>query len=98
TSVKIVQAVGPENSTGAMTEQYLDAGGGQTDNSGLSFVAPLALREYVVALDREGFQVHFHALGDRAVREARDAIAAARAANGSDANRHHRAHLQVGHP
>ena len=33
-------------------------------------------------LDRLQFQVHFHALGDRAVREALDAIEAARHANG----------------
>ena len=38
--------------------------------------------DYVTALDAHGFQVHFHALGDRAVREALDAVEAARAANG----------------
>jgi predicted amidohydrolase YtcJ len=37
-------------------------------------------------------------LGDRAVREALDAVAAARAANGPRGNRHHLAHLQVVHP
>ena len=52
-------------------------------------------------LDAAHFQVHLHAIGDRAVREALDAIAAARAANGpggASANRHHIAHLQVVHP
>jgi hypothetical protein len=52
----------------------------------------------VTALDREGFQVHFHALGDRAVRNALDAIDAARRAGGSAEGRHHLAHLQVVHP
>ena len=42
--------------------------------------------------------MHFHALGDRAVREALDAVEAARAANGPSDNRHHLAHLQVVHP
>ncbi len=42
--------------------------------------------------------MHFHALGDRAVRNALDAIEAARAANGDSAQRHHLAHLQVVHP
>ena len=37
-----------------------------------------------MALDASGFQLHFHALGDRAVREALDALEAARAANGAD--------------
>ena len=49
-------------------------------------------------LDARGFQVHFHALGDRAVREALDAVEAARAANGPSDGRHHLAHLQVVHP
>src|SRR6202034_4418501 len=66
--------------------------------SGLSFVDPRKLGRYVAELDRLGFQVHFHALGDRAVREALDAIEAARAANGQLGNRHHLAHLQVVHP
>jgi predicted amidohydrolase YtcJ len=49
----------------------------------------------VVKLDAAGFQVHFHALGDRAVREALDAVEAARSANGPTDGRHHLAHLQV---
>jgi predicted amidohydrolase YtcJ len=52
----------------------------------------------VRAGDALDFQVHFHALGDRAVREALDAIEAAVAANGRRGNRHHLAHLQVVHP
>ncbi len=39
---------------------------------------PELLQGYVTALDAAGFQVHFHALGDRAVREALDALDAAR--------------------
>jgi predicted amidohydrolase YtcJ len=42
--------------------------------------------------------VHFHAIGDRAVRESLDAVQAARAANGPNDHRHHIAHLQVMHP
>ena len=45
-----------------------------------------------------GFQVHFHAIGDRAVRETLDAIEAARSVNGANDHRHHIAHLQVMHP
>jgi predicted amidohydrolase YtcJ len=98
TSVKIMQDGIAENFTAAMTERYLDGCGCPTDNSGLSFVDPVALRSYVTRLDAEGFQVHFHALGDRAVREALDAVEAARTANGPGDNRHHLAHLQVVHP
>ena len=42
--------------------------------------------------------MHFHAIGDRAVREALDAVEAARAANGPGHGRHHVSHLQVVHP
>ncbi|GAA3376869.1 amidohydrolase [Streptomyces sannanensis] len=97
-SVKIMQDGIAENFTAAMTSPYLDACGCTTANSGLSFVDPVALRSYVTELDALDFQVHFHALGDRAVREALDAIEAARAANGLRDNRHHLAHLQVVHP
>jgi predicted amidohydrolase YtcJ len=42
--------------------------------------------------------VHFHALGDRAVRESLDAVEAAVAAAGPRDLRHHLAHVQVVHP
>ena len=98
TSVKIMQDGIAENFTAAMTQPYLDDCGCVTDNSGISFVEPRALQDYVTRLDAEGFQVHFHALGDRAVREGLDAIEAARRANGMNDLRHHLAHLQVVHP
>jgi predicted amidohydrolase YtcJ len=98
TSVKIMQDGVCENFTAGMVEPYLDAEGRGTGNRGLSFVEPDLLKEAVTRLDAEGFQVHFHSLGDRAVREALDAIEAARRANGSNDLRHHLAHIQVVHP
>ncbi|MFG2627568.1 amidohydrolase [Streptomyces sp. NPDC048473] len=98
TSVKIMQDGIAENFTAGMLEPYLDGCGCPTANSGLSFIEPGLLAEAVCALDRSGFQVHFHALGDRAVREALDALAAARTTNGVNDNRHHMAHLQLVHP
>ena len=71
-----------ENFTGAMIEPYLDASGAPTANRGLSQIDPEGLKTWVPELDRLGFQPHFHAIGDRAVRESLDAVAAARAANG----------------
>ncbi|MFJ4183689.1 amidohydrolase [Kitasatospora sp. NPDC089509] len=97
-SVKIMQDGIAENFTAAMTSPYLDGCGCATANSGLSFVDPAALCGYVTELDALGFQVHFHALGDRAVREALDAVEAARTKNGRRGTRHHLAHLQVVHP
>ncbi|MEV4939868.1 amidohydrolase [Streptomyces zaomyceticus] len=97
-SVKIMQDGIAENFTAALGAPYLDGCGCATANSGLSFVDPEALRDHVTALDALDFQVHFHALGDRAVREALDAVEAAVAANGRRGNRHHLAHLQIVHP
>jgi predicted amidohydrolase YtcJ len=97
-TVKIMQDGVAENFTAGMLEPYHDPTGCHEHGSGLSYVDPEALRGYVTELDAAGFQVHLHAIGDRAVREALDAIGAARAANGSNDNRHHIAHLQVVHP
>jgi predicted amidohydrolase YtcJ len=98
TSVKIMQDGVIENGTAATLTPYLDGHGHPTDNTGISFVDPAFLKEVVTRLDAEGFQVHFHALADRAVREALDAIEAARTANGPRDHRHHLAHIQVVHP
>ena len=84
-----------ENHTAAMLTPYRDAHGHDTHNHGLSFIDPERLRAYVTALDAAGQQVHMHALGDRAVREALDALQDARDANGPTDNRHHLAHLQI---
>ena len=97
-TVKIMQDGVAENFTAGLLEPYLDSCGGQTASRGLSHVDPDELRSHVTSLDALGFQVHFHAIGDRAVRECLDAVAAARAANGSNDHRHHIAHLQMVHP
>jgi predicted amidohydrolase YtcJ len=98
TSIKIMQDGVAENFTAAMLEPYGDGHGHATDNSGISFVEPAILNEAVPRLHALGFQVHFHAIGDRAVRECLDAVEHAIAANGRDGHRHHIAHLQVVHP
>jgi predicted amidohydrolase YtcJ len=98
TAVKIMQDGIPENFTAALLSPYLDTEGRPTTNRGLSFVEPTELNRYVAALDREGFQVHIHAIGDRAVGEALDAFEVALRANGRTDGRHHIAHLQLVHP
>jgi predicted amidohydrolase YtcJ len=98
TTVKIMQDGVIENFTAAVLEPYLDAEGRPTDNRGKSFVEAEELKGAVTRLDAEGFQVHIHAIGERAVREALDAFEAARAANGPNDHRHHIAHIQVVHP
>jgi predicted amidohydrolase YtcJ len=97
-TVKIMQDGVAENYTAAMLHAYLDVDGRPTENAGLSFVEAEALKRHVTRLDALGFQVHFHALGDRAVREALDAVEAARRANGPSDTRPHLAHLQLVDP
>ena len=97
TTVKIMVDGVIENRTASMLEPY--CGGCNGDSShGLDYVERDLLIAAVTELDALGFQVHMHAIGDRAVRNGLDAIAAARRANGRNGNRHHIAHIQVIHP
>ncbi len=94
TTVKIMQDGVMEVQTAAMLQPYL----GKGDGRGLTMIDPERLKEYVTALDKEGFQVHFHAIGDAAIRECLDAVEAARRANGARDSRHHLAHIQLFSP
>jgi len=60
---------------------------------GRLFIDPDMLREATGRLAGEGFQLHFHAIGDLAVSTALDALAALPAEQ-RRAGRHHLAHLQ----
>jgi len=97
-TVKIMLDGVIENFTASVLEPYLDGHGHSTGGRGIDFVDPEALQGHVTKLDAEGFQVHFHALGDRAVRQGLDAVAAARRANGMTDTRPHLAHLQIVDP
>ncbi|MDH2430275.1 amidohydrolase [Sphaerisporangium sp. TRM90804] len=89
-SVKIMQDGIAENLTAAVIEPYCGCG---PDQRGLSYVEPALLKSHVAELDALGFQVHFHAIGERAVRECLDALEGS-----TPANRHHIAHLQIVEP
>ena len=91
TSVKIMQDGVMENYTAAMLEPYLVAGSPR----GIPMLQPAALNAAVTALDAKGFQVHFHAIGDAAVRQCLDAVQAAGERNGASGLRHHISHLQL---
>jgi predicted amidohydrolase YtcJ len=96
-TVKIMLDGCPESGTGSMLDSY-EGAFGERHGRGIQFVDADSLTEVVVALDAQGFQVHQHALGDRAVRSALDAVEAARAENGWNDARHHVAHLQLPDP
>lgn len=89
----LVEKFVPETRTAGMLTPYAGACG--CGGTGISHLTPELLGEVVTQLDAAGFGVHVHAIGDRAVREALDAFARARAYNGRTGNRHHIAHLQL---
>jgi predicted amidohydrolase YtcJ len=94
TAVKIFEDGVIESGTAALLEPYLNRGGSRGE---LNF-EPERLTRLVTRLDREGFQVHIHAIGDRAIRVSLDAHEAAQKANGRRDARHHIAHLELIEP
>lgn len=98
TSVKIMLDGVCETFTAALSRPYLDGHGHETGNTGIKFFDTDLLLECARRLDAAGFQLHFHAIGDAAVAEALDTVAAVRTANGPSHNRPHVAHVQVVQP
>jgi hypothetical protein len=94
TTVKIMQDGVMEVQTAAVLKPYK----GKPGVTGLVMVDPEKLKGYVTRLDKEGFQVHFHAIGDAAIRQCLDAVEAALRANGARDARHHISHIQLFHP
>ena len=75
-TVKIMEDGVCENFTASMLTPYLDRHGDAANGYGSSFFDAEELKESVAAIDARGFQVHFRAIGDRAIREALEALAA----------------------
>jgi predicted amidohydrolase YtcJ len=92
-SVKIMVDGTTGNFSAAVLEPYVGHPG-----CGTLFLEPDELRDAVTALDALGFQAHFHAIGERAVREALNAVEHAQRRNGRWRNRHHIAHVCLVHP
>ncbi|MFD0995003.1 hypothetical protein HNR16_002292 [Pseudoclavibacter chungangensis] len=80
-----------ENETGALLEPYCSG----LHDHGMRVWPGAALRDAVVAADAAGFQIHVHAIGDAAVRQALDAIEAAIERNGVRDRRPVIAHVQL---
>jgi predicted amidohydrolase YtcJ len=90
-TIKVMQDGVMENYTAAMLEPYLVPSG----TRGIPMIEPELLKSVVSELDAAGFQVHFHAIGDAAVRQSLDAVEEAVIDNGALGHRHHISHLQM---
>ncbi len=86
-----------EGRTAALLEPYAGAAVGGNQHGTLNWPTE-RLTEVAIKLDAAGFQIHMHAIGDRAIRQGLDALAAVRAANGTSDRRHHMAHLELADP
>lgn len=85
----------PPTRTAAFLEPYLpDAAHPQPDTGTLN-LTPEELAADVTALDAQGLTIKIHATGDRSVRTALDAFAAARKAAGRSDLRHEVAHAEA---
>ena len=80
-----------ESGTAALLAPYLDRKG----DAGKPIYAQPKLESLAEALDRERWQIHVHAIGDRAIRMTLDAFAHAKQVNGPRDARHTITHLQL---
>lgn len=81
--------------TASFVDPYLSESGYDAathDPDATLLIQPSALNEMLIQLDRRGYTVKMHAVGDNAIHKGLDAIAAARAANGPSGLRHEIAH------
>ncbi len=76
--------------TAAMLEPYANRPG----ERGETFWDPTEFGELITELERQDFQCHIHATGDRGIRTALDAIQIAREANGPGDRRHMMIHTE----
>jgi len=85
---------GSVQGTAALFEPYA----GNPTNRGQLNWRSADLESVVSRLDAAGLQVHLHAVGDRAIRQGLDALAAAAERNGPRDRRHQMAHLVLPDP
>ena len=95
TSVKIWLDGVLEVHTAALLEPYLDRA---DQYRGELLITPELLDEIVLKLDSMGFQLHFHAIGDAAIRQSLDSLEKATKENGVRDSRHHLSHIELFNP
>ena len=89
---------GIETQTGAVFEPYYDENGSITDNYGQLSFSSDDLKFYVTELEKAGFQIHIHAVGDKAIRQSLDAFEVSKNENNLSETRNTIAHVYLVHP
>lgn len=82
------------NTTAALHSNYLLDLFNQSTNNGLNYVSENRMSQYIAALEPVGFDFHIHALGNRGVHEALNAIEQ----SGTSAGRHRLTHIEYVDP
>jgi predicted amidohydrolase YtcJ len=93
TSAKVYADGVIEAHTAALLEPYLDTG-----QRGITIWSEDRYRDLISELEKAGFQIHVHAIGDRAVRLTLDSFQESREQNENVDLRHQIAHLQLVSP
>ncbi|MBB6522226.1 amidohydrolase [Pseudoteredinibacter isoporae] len=94
TTLKIHNDGTTEAETSAQLTPYLN----DPENYGGLILEGKALADLVLAVDKAGFNIHIHSIGDRAIKEALDAFEFARKNNPSSKNRFSTAHTELVRP
>ena len=94
TQVKVYSDGLLQNATAAMHDAY-DHNHGWPFDHGLNYFDAARLASFITQLELQGFDFMIHAIGDRGVTEALDAIEAARLANGDIGARHRVTHCEI---
>jgi predicted amidohydrolase YtcJ len=91
--IKIYMDGTVEGKTAALLEPYFGR-----EDSGIPTADQATVDAVIAEIDRQGFQIHVHAIGDRGVRMALNGFQRARQMNGARDARHQIAHLHIVHP
>jgi predicted amidohydrolase YtcJ len=82
-----------ESKTAAVLEPYINS-----VERGMLLYDSMLLKIIIQKIDSAGFQLHFHAIGDRAIRESLNGIEYAISVNGNNFRRHQISHANLPHP
>lgn len=84
----------PQNTTAALHSDYHIDLFHRPTNNGVNYFTEARIGEYIAALEGTGFDFHIHAIGNRGITEALNAIEQ----NGSSNGRHRLTHLEIVDP